>query len=107
MFLNLCKSAGNDLCLYQVKNFHKKYLRRLQRGYDFCTKIYNGANIHKKTKAELWYMYLIHAYRLKMLYICTNTFISPAYKHTFISLNHIICNTGCLKQSGKRILQLS
>ena len=27
--------------------------------------------------------------------------ISPAYKRTFISVNHIICNIGCLKQTGK------
>ena len=27
--------------------------------------------------------------------------------HTFISVNHIICNIGCLKQTGKRMLQLS
>ena len=34
-------------------------------------------------------------------------FISPTYKHTFISVNHIICNIACLKQTGKRILQLA
>ena len=28
-------------------------------------------------------------------------FMSLAYKHTFISLRHIICNIGCLKQTGK------
>ena len=28
-------------------------------------------------------------------------FISPAYKHPFISLNHVICNTGYLRQTDK------
>ena len=33
--------------------------------------------------------------------------ISPAYKRTFISVNHITCNIGYLKQTVKTILQLS
>ena len=34
----------------------------------------------------------------KSLFKC----ISPSYKRTFISVNHIICNIGCLKQTGKK-----
>ena len=49
----------------------------------------------------------------KFLYFCILCFhlfyfklISRAYKHTFVSVNHIISDTGCFKQTGKRILQL-
>ena len=53
---------------------------------------------------------------LKNQFFCISTylfssflfkFISPAYKYTFISVNHIICNIGCLKQTGKRIIAVT
>ena len=44
---------------------------------------------------------------LHTFFIFSFIFISPENKHTFISVNHIICNIGCLKQTGKRVLQLS
>ena len=51
-------------------------------------------------------------YFLKKINICNSMyfffhifflfiFVSPAYKHTFISVNNIICNTGCLNKLVK------